>query len=339
MQAFALSERYLQSRAASNDPASLVHLVLTRPRTLPTHQDQQDGKIAWAYIRNFADRNTGLAPTLPTLNVANLWDIGGTFLSIIAAHRLGHITQTDAVDRLIICLETVGRLPLRKDGLPAGCYCIKTLRATETAKQSMNTYITHIMRLVAGFIVTAHHYPSLAPEISIILNRWNLDLLAGHQSLSTLSQSQQNYATRTAALINLPVKPNRPTIGHAHAPRHALAYEAMEFGWRPEAAKRGCALYLMQKSRFEATGILSSNAHKPEHNLSTKWAFFWPAVLPTPYSQKHRDAVDDLATPYGWQDGMDLHNGQRDKTLSLNTNAAVLEALHMKALGPLFGVG
>ncbi len=128
------------------------------------------------------------------------------------------------------------------------------------------------------------------------------------------------------------------------------------------------SLFLAQKTRFKQTGTLtclsedaldtapgfafhgilagqtpfasrSRNGADISHLrcLSTKAAFAWWALLPTPYSQKLLDAVSELGTPTGWQTGIYEASGRPNRALSLNTNAAVLEALHYKAYGPLFG--
>ena len=127
------------------------------------------------------------------------------------------------------------------------------------------------------------------------------------------------------------------------------------------------ALFLAQRGRFEQTGILtalseealdqtpgfalqgvltadgpfSGQSHAGRNLtqlncLSTKSAFCWQALFPSPYSQKLLDAVSELSCSDGWYAGQYEATGRPNRALSLNTNAVVLEALHYQVFGPLF---
>lgn len=143
--------------------------------------------------------------------------------------------------------------------------------------------------------------------------------------------------------------------------------EALEFGWRTDMLDVALILFMAQKARFQDTGTLtaltedaldqppgfafhgilagrqpftsfSTQGQDISHLrcLSTKGAFCWWALLRNPYSQKLVDCVGDLQSDKGWYTGRYEASGQINRSLSLNTNAVILEALHYKAFGPLF---
>lgn len=118
------------------------------------------------------------------------------------------------------------------------------------------------------------------------------------------------------------------------------------------------AVYAVQKRHAAATGVLvavsedSADAEPwfvynniyfdglpwncVDHNgrpaprlgsLSTKAAFAWWAVFPDEYSERLKNAVGDrLATPRGYYAGI-YGDGRINRSLNVNTNAAILESL------------
>jgi uncharacterized protein DUF3131 len=401
MRAFALSHRYQETRAAFDDPAALAQLAMSQGLTTISPQDRRHGQTAWAFFNRFTDHCTGFAPASDFQAGLSPWEMGATLLAITSADRLGLITRSDATMRISLCLESLAKLPLCPNGLPARLYCTKSLRAIDQGGWSARA----IMRLISGFIVTAHHQPPLAPEISMIMNRWSLDQVIdkGRFWSGTYEDDRaklfgdcylgyEQYAARAACLVSLPANAAldprpvlcaRDYLGHAlpgdKRPCDAIKpvitsepfmLEAMEFGWRQDMLDLAVTLYLAQRARFKDTGTLTCLGEDAldtapwfalhgilagqtpfasiaidgadlSHlrNLSAKAAFAWGALLPTPYSQKLLDAVSDLGTPTGWQTGIYEASGRANRALSLNTNAAVLEALHYKAFGPLFSGG
>jgi uncharacterized protein DUF3131 len=401
MRAFALSHRYQETRAAVDNPAALAQLAMAQGPTKISPQDRRHGQTAWAFFNRFTDHRTGFAPASDVQAGLSPWEMGATLLAITSADHLGLITRSDALRRISQCLESLTKLPLCPNGLPTRLYSAKTLDALDPDGWSAGS----ILRLVAGFIVTAHHQPTLAPEISMIMNRWSLDRLIDKGRLwsgrykgdkaemfgdSFLGYEQ--YAARAACLINLPAHAAldpRPILRAQDYLGHALpgdkrlsgaikpvittdpfTLEALEFGWRQDMLELAVTLYLAQKARFKDSGTLTclnedaldtepwfalhgvlagqtpfasraSDGTDLSHLrcLSTKAGFAWGALLPTAYSQKLLDAISDLGTPTGWQAGIYETSGRKNRALSLNTNAAVLEALHYKAFGPLFRGG
>ncbi len=407
MQAFAVTNRYLKTRAAQDSVDALATLAAG---VLPVSLGRAEvgfAQTAWAYFHHFADPKTGLCPATDQTDIVSPWEIGSTLIGILCADRLDLITTRQARDRLSLCLQSVASLKTSKTAVPGLGYCNRTLRPVDFSGNPTN-HVTgwsarQIMRLVGGFIAIAHHYPDLAPEVSMTLNRWQLGHLlnAGHFRPSEPARGDaqvtptpehlgyEQYAARIACLVGLPVQAAmdlRPILcGHRHgdlllpadkrrggrAPpiitSDPFHLDAMEFGWRPDMLDVAASLFLAQKGRFEQTGVLTALTEDATdqppgfaiggllardlpfacispsggdlahlRSVSTKAAFGWWSLLPTPYSQKLLDAVSDLQTPTGWQTGFYEASGAINSALSLNTNAVILEALHYRAFGPLF---
>jgi len=160
----------------------------------------------------------------------------------------------------------------------------------------------------------------------------------------------------------------RSSRGHtAVVTSDPFCLEALEFGWREDMLGIAVSLFQAQRGRFTRFGILTALAadaldqepgfaaytvladKKPFVVLdqdgrdisqfaciSTKAAFCWNVLLPSPYSTKILDAISDLARPCGWLAGRYERSGKPNDILTLNTNAEILEALHYRVYGPLF---
>ena len=142
---------------------------------------------------------------------------------------------------------------------------------------------------------------------------------------------------------------------------------ALEFGWQPDVQQVAQDVYRAQIFRYAKTGHLTALSeghikgkpyfaynsvlvdHQPfvtvtadrtdvsdKRSLSTKASFGWWAIFRDPYSEALIDRVRYLQSDRGWYAGVFESTGLPNKALSLNTNAVILEALHYKALGPLF---
>jgi len=276
------------------DPAQAVpHPIRTfrsppavQPAAAPFGQrDAQFARTAWAYFQAFHDRKTGLSPTTSTISDVSIYEVGATLLAITAADLLGLITTRAAANRVSRLLRVMSQIPLDKRGLPIDKINISTLRRT-----GRRADITGLMRLVAGFIVAAHHYPVHVSEISDILNEWNLSILlrkggfnpafSGRQGKYRTTLGPEQYSARVARLIGLPVtgipapkrltfsdhnhqcQPSqRPQSGTTPDPMitsDAIYLEALEFGWRPEMMNLASTLFLAQRARFLKTGRLTA---------------------------------------------------------------------------------
>jgi hypothetical protein len=407
MRAFSVTELYERTRAARNSSEALAAQALAvQPRPL-TPQEQGFARTAWTYFERHADAGTGFAPAIAPRPVLSPWEMGATLAAIAAAARLGLIRKPRAEDMTARLLLGLSSLPLDRTGLPGRRYDTRTLAALDAhgtpITDALGYSARELFRLVAGFVATAHHFPALAPEISLILRRWPMNdligkarLLAGFwppgaRSPTTYSDAclgYEQYAARAADLIGLPARhlldPRRTLVmisddtGPLPADRRRATpvpvvtpdpflLDALEFGWRADMLDIAVSQFQAQHARFEKTGVLTapgedaldrapgyaffgvtagqdafasrSRGGRNTDRLrafSTKAAFAWHSLLPSPYSQKLEDATDGLHTAEGWLAGRYEATGVPNGALSLNTNAMILEALHYRAFGPLF---
>ncbi|HYD98530.1 MAG TPA: DUF3131 domain-containing protein, partial [Alphaproteobacteria bacterium] len=154
---------------------------------------------------------------------------------------------------------------------------------------------------------------------------------------------------------------------HVHTTSEPFILAGLEFGLGAEFGELGYRVFQAQRRRFEETGRLTavSEDHldraprfvygtvvangepwavvtpdgkpaEPFRLLSTKTAFAFAALFPSPYSDRLREAAAGLAAPQGgWYAGRYEATGETNAVLAANTNAVVLEALHFQAHGPL----
>ncbi len=330
-----------------------------RPLSAP---ERQFARTAWAYFATGADSCTGLSPVISKSNRVTLYALGGTLLAITAANRLGLIETAAATDRILRIVHSLAQLPPGQDHLPGlavDCASLTVYPPAGHLQTGMSEGPT-LMRLLAGLVIVAHHYRQAREPVAGILARWNLSRMIKNQrsqptaptALRPPETEFAHYMARVAALLNLPWR--------APAARGATAYlgtadqfylETVEFGWHPELLWQAGSAFLSQRARFLRDGHLTSlgfdiidrapNAGEAPRfaRVSTKVAFGWHAIFPTPYAQKLVDAVSPLARPKGWLAGYFTRTGQPNDILSLSTNAEVLEALHYRAHGPLFPTG
>lgn len=291
MQATALSSDVRNTHAAPPSPGVSPPL----PKTA-----QQQAECAWSYFRTSVSAETGFAPALRGATSLGPADMGATLLAIIAARRLCLLPAPAAASHLSQCIASLIRLPLGPHGLPARHYDAESLSATDASGHPLATgsgwSAGDIMRLVAGLIATAHHHPALAPEIAIMLGRWQLRrLVSGGRFRSALRLGRnarqfvtcndlflgaEQYAARAACLIALPAEASldpatvsaRVRIcghpirldrrGGRRLPPlltpDAFCLEALEFGWRTPMRDIAEALFRIQKQRFETTGRLTA---------------------------------------------------------------------------------
>lgn len=143
--------------------------------------------------------------------------------------------------------------------------------------------------------------------------------------------------------------------------------EVLEYGWREEALPIAWAVFQAHLLRHKQTGILTalSEDHikgppyfayngilvdfepfisvtasrknvSAKRTISTKGSFGWWAITRHPYTNQLLAAVEHLQTPDGWMAGLFEADMSANEIYTLNTNAVILEALHYKALGPLY---
>ena len=146
--------------------------------------------------------------------------------------------------------------------------------------------------------------------------------------------------------------------------------EGLEMGFNHESQLLASRVYEVQEARFIETGLptmvsedhisvapyfLYSSIHSNGipwavvaetgerfdelRTLSTKAVFGWDALYQTEYTTQLREDIRELGVlNSGWYAGRYEQTGELNDTLTLNTNAVILEALHYRAFGPFLTI-
>ena len=339
------TDSHLSAPAPTPAPANTARRLLgpaMRAGPRPIGRLETDfARTAWAYFDRRCDRCTGLAPMTGSGRKTTISAVGATLLAIASADLMGLLRTRIARDRVRLILRALQQLAPDNRGWPAAVFDCTTLQPAEEMAPVQGAAL---IRLIAGFIVCAHHYPTLAPEISEVLDGWTLAPLPFPRQPGKWMGGilrDDPYCSHVAALVGLPLTALGPgNRGHGNP----IYLAPLEFGWRPDSARRAVALFLAERQRFTSEGRLTARGTDPARKdddavppacLLTGAAFGWHAIFPTPYSTKLVDAVRPLARAQGWLTGRSEVSGKPNETLLLNTNAEILEALHYRARGPL----
>lgn len=384
-------------RSRLDDPVALADIALNVAPVAPGEAEIAYAKAAWAWFTHHSAAN-GFGPASDADPSLSPWEMGSTLFAIVAAARLRLIGAKAANRQLATCVDSLALLDIGPKAVPAPSYHHTTLKPLPAGGAASGWSAGAVMRLVAGFIAVATHFPGLSEQLAAILNRWRLDQLLqdGHfcstspvtgEVQADLFLGAEQYAARTACLVKLPaIGACDPRPVFRHLDWHGLPLpgdrrrggftspepfllDALEYGWQPEMLEIAVQIAVAEKARYMQSGRLTALGDDPLDRspgfarvgisagkaafvtrsrdgrtpagppcLSTKAAFAWWALLPTPYSRKRLDAVEPLATKIGWLAG--LHEGslKANHVLSLNTNAMILEALHYRAFGPFVPV-
>jgi len=147
--------------------------------------------------------------------------------------------------------------------------------------------------------------------------------------------------------------------------------DGIEFGWDRYSKSLAYGVYQAQEARFERTGVLTavsednidkapyfvyntvfadgkawnavteSGEDASEHRtLSSKAAIGWYALYNTPYTEKlFKNISENFDVNKGWYAGVYEKTGIKNKALTANTNAIILESLRYIKLGPMIRIG
>ncbi|MEJ6710379.1 MAG: DUF3131 domain-containing protein [Amylibacter sp.] len=148
----------------------------------PTDQEIEWARTAWSYFVANEHPKTGLVAAVNNFNYTTLWDEGGYFLAIVAAFRLGILSEKEAKARASKALSSLAVIPLFQGKLPNKVYNTGTLKMTDYANKetpnSVGWSALDIMRLLSGMLVVTQQFPDLKPKAQKVINRWDMNLLA-----------------------------------------------------------------------------------------------------------------------------------------------------------------
>ena len=358
--------------------------------------DREQARLAWRYVQENLQANTGLVNGLSHHPRITLWEVGSALAALVAAEQLqlvpGVRFRSD-VERLLVTLEG---LPLFDQSLPNIEYDTETGRMVDAhgrpSDRGMGWSALDIGRALVWLRILHDGYPDHREAVQRVIGRWQLARLVGPDGLlrgrwvdggvETVQQGRFGYEHYAAAGlaawdVSAPTALDLDdvaftellgvTVPHDRRPGAFLTSEpfmliAMELGGLNAGFARFIdAVYRVQKQRYEQQDVLSAISEdaltrppwfvyntvlhdgkpwqalgpdgRPQPDLaglSTKAAFAWSALYDDAFSRALAAAARTLTHErIGFLAGR-FDDGAPNPTLSLNTNAVVLEALLFK---------
>jgi len=147
--------------------------------------------------------------------------------------------------------------------------------------------------------------------------------------------------------------------------------DGIEYGWDRYSRSLAYSVYQAQEARYKRTGkvtavsednidqapyfvyntvfadgkawnaVTETGEDASEYKtLSSKAAIGWYALYDTPYTDTlFKSIKDNFDTDKGWYAGIYEESGKKNKALTANTNAIILESLRYIKLGPMVRIG
>lgn len=264
------------------------------------------GRIAWQYFVNNTDETTGLVNSADKYPSTTMWETGSYFVAVISADLLGLIEPDEAKARIGQTLQTLATIRLFDDILPNKAYNVQTGALVDygnnPVERGLGWSALDIARMVGALAQVAQHYPDLAPQVTIVLEKWSLgqmiedgQLVGGNIADGKLRRDQEGrlgyeqYAAKAMMLfgfdmyrayrteeklmvkevdgIPIPVdnRLHRNTTP-AFTVSEPYVFDGLEFGFDSRSILFATAIYKAQEARFRTTGVLTavSESHLDE---------------------------------------------------------------------------
>ena len=158
---------------ASNTPTQAMPL---------SERDQQAAQMAWTYIDNSWNPETGFVNAVERYPWTTLWDQGSGILGLHSAYQLGLLSKVTFEQRLTRLLDTLESLPLPAHGLPNKAYSTSTgeMRSLDNQPdpQGLSGWSAlDTARYLLSLDVLRTHYPNYRDRIERIVNKYDLPRL------------------------------------------------------------------------------------------------------------------------------------------------------------------
>lgn len=193
-----------------------------------SNSERKAAHIAWQYIVNNTDPETGLVSSVDGFPSTTLWDQGSYLLGLVAAHRLGIVGQEEFSARANRLLLSLTNIQLFDGQLPNKVYDTHTLAmvnyANEPVEGGIGWSALDLNRMLMGFEALRRIDPSFASQVAQLTTRWNLTAMVHDGALQGARNSKngpetvqegrvgyEQYAARAGALYGL------DTLGIARA--------------------------------------------------------------------------------------------------------------------------
>lgn len=155
--------------------------TLADPRAL-TNEERMFAQIAWDYIVDQTQPQTGLVNSVANFPSSTLWDQGSYLMALVAAVKLGIVTQEEFEARASLFLQSIARLELIDDALPNKVYNTQSLFMTDYADtltpDGIGWSALDIARLLLAFRILERYAPEYGEDIRTTIAGWDLTQVA-----------------------------------------------------------------------------------------------------------------------------------------------------------------
>ncbi|MEM9089540.1 MAG: DUF3131 domain-containing protein [Cyanobacteria bacterium P01_F01_bin.53] len=172
------SEEISQPEDSANNPSNNPSATV-----MPlSDKDQQSAQMAWAYIDNNWNADTGFVNAVERYPWTTLWDQGSGILGLHSAYQLGLLSKANFEQRLDRLLDTLESLPLPDTGLPNKAYStltgeMRSLDNQPDAQGRSGWSALDTARYLLSLDVLRTHYAAYSDRIERIVNQYDLTRL------------------------------------------------------------------------------------------------------------------------------------------------------------------
>ena len=294
---------------AVQSPLSMFEDVTPLPLAITgtsTQEDLDHARIAWRYFENNTHPETGLVNSADKYPSTTMWETGSYFIAVISADLLGIIKTDEAEARIALALGTLSEMRLFDDLLPNKAYNVQTGELVDygnrPVERGLGWSALDIARMVGAMGQVQNSYPNLAPQIAVVMDKWDLSqmvengqLIGGNIADEKLRRDQEGrvgyeqYAAKAMMLFGfdmfnayraedhlmvkdvlgqpIPVDSRlHRNITPAFTVSEPYIFDGLEFGFDARSHRFATAIYKAQEARFRETGVLTavSESHLDE---------------------------------------------------------------------------
>ena len=286
-------QQYLAAVSVKSEQARLLRVAQrwpARPDANDTDTPEQrdllmdDARLAWSYIEQFTDPETGLVPATAWLEgdkvqayqFSTMWDTGSLILGILSAHSIGLLSDAQFFERIDAVLDGLAT------GVFNGLRLPKGLASTDGKASGHDDYNASDTARLLVSLYLLEKYAKKDLGIVGILDGWDLGktiqdgiplTASGGRLVSSYRSNYAGYIARAFALWGYPVtspfsvpQPGSPFDRGVHILHDVAEFgpigtephllEAVELGASDLARAASEALFAAQVEEYLSTGKL-----------------------------------------------------------------------------------
>jgi len=370
-----------------------------------SNKEKEYAKIAWKYIENNYNENTGLVNGVHKYPIIRPEHIGSQILATISARELDIIHPKTFDEMMKKLLNTLQTMKLYHNELPNLYYNAKTAKMVDVSGKVSYTGngwdLYSIARMLTALYILQRDYPKYKNDVFKVVNRMNFKRAITKRFLLNRyfdgkkfgkfikieDPAQEYYIHNALKLFNI------DTFSHFVDEKN-LEYKAPYFHEIPFGVKNQLCngefylwtmleqpyylkykhyssnIYLTLKDRYEVAKKLMTSSIEPIDKdprliysniykkgklwivtdkkgksyknlemISTKAAFIYDALYgyEDNFSKVLMEKIEKAYNlSLGWYGGVYVKGNRINRSLNLNTNAAVLESIYYKKIGNFY---